>query len=57
MEIRLKNTIEMQEISISSFNVTEINKIKKLKGGTLRQDSKGPTFSFDLRRYLPRHDE
>ena len=30
---------------------TEINKIKKLKGGALRQKSKGPTFRY----YLPGH--
>lgn len=57
MEIHLKNTIEMEEIPISRFNVQEINKIKKLKGGTLRQNSKGPTFSSHLWRYLPRDDE
>lgn len=52
MEIQIKGQPKMQEITASEFNVMEINKIKKLKGGAVRQDSKAPTFSFDLRWHL-----
>ena len=57
MEIQIKGQPKMQEITASEFNVMEINKIKKLKGGAVRQNSKAPTFSFDLWRYIPRDDE
>lgn len=57
MEIRITSGDVVKEITTKEFNVAEINKIKKIKGGALRQKSKAPTFSFDLRRYLPRPDE
>ena len=57
MEIQITGQPKMQEITASKFNVMEINKIKKLKGGAVRQNSKAPTFSFDLRRYISRDDE
>lgn len=57
MEIQITGQPKMQEITASKFNVMEINKIKKLKGGAVRQNSKAPTFSFDLWRYLSRNDE
>lgn len=57
MEIRITAPIEMAEISATEFNVKEINKIKYLKGGAVRQNSKAPTFSSYLRRDLPRNDE
>ena len=57
MEIQITGQPKMQEITASKFNVMEINKIKKLKGGAVRQNSKAPTFSFDLWRYVPRDDE
>lgn len=57
MEIQINNTANITEISSAAFNVSEINRIKKVKGGAYRQDSKAPTFSFDLWRYLPRDDE
>lgn len=57
MEIQITNQTTVKEISVSQFNVSEINKIKKLKGGAIRQNSKAPTFSFDLWRDIPRDDE
>ena len=57
MEIRITAPIEMAEISATEFNVKEINKIKYLKGGAVRQNSKAPTFSSYLRGDLPRNDE
>ena len=57
MEIQITGQPKMQEITASKFNVMEINKIKKLKGGAVRQESKAPTFSFDLRWDTPRDDE
>ena len=57
MEIQITNAAVVKEITSSAFNVSEVNRIKKVKGGAYRQNSKAPTFSFDLRRYLSRHDE
>lgn len=57
MEIRIEANSTIKEVPHTAFNVAEVNKIKHLKGGAVRQDSKAPTFSFDLRRYLPRDDE
>lgn len=57
MEIRLNATASIREVSNSEFNVKQINSIKHVKGGAYRQDSKAPTFSVDLRWYLPRDDE
>jgi hypothetical protein len=51
MEIRIDAPAEIEEISVKEFNVTEINRIKKVKGGGLRQESKTPTF----RSYLSGH--
>lgn len=48
MEIRITTQAKIEEISYSEFNVAEVNKIKKLKGGALRQESKAPTFCFDV---------
>lgn len=42
MEIRVNEIEEITEISVSEFNVTQINRIKKEYGG-LRQESKAPT--------------
>ena len=57
MEIQITNQTTVKEISVSQFNVSEINKIKKLKGGAIRQNSKAPTFSSYLRGDIPRDDE
>lgn len=57
MEIRIEANSTIKEVPHTAFNVAEVNKIKHLKGGAVRQDSKAPTFSFDLRWHLPRHDE
>jgi len=51
MEIQVTNKAVIKEVSTEAFNVAEINKIKKLKGGAIRQDSKAPTFCS----YLPGH--
>lgn len=51
MEIRIDDSTQIEEISVKEFNVAEINRIKKVKGGGLRQESKTPTF----RSYLPGH--
>lgn len=42
MEICVNEIEEITEISVSEFNVTQINRIKKEYGG-LRQESKAPT--------------
>ena len=42
MEIRLVQLDEIKEMSAASFNVQQINRIKKEYGG-LRQESKAPT--------------
>lgn len=42
MEIRVNEIEEITEISVSEFNITQINRIKKEYGG-LRQESKAPT--------------
>lgn len=52
MEIQITGNAEISEISVAKFNVTEINKIKKLKGGAIRQNSKAPTFRLDLPRNM-----
>lgn len=57
MEIQVTKQTKIKEIPTEQFNVSQINSIKHLKGGAYRQDSKAPTFSFDLRWYLPRDDE
>lgn len=51
MEIHITNEAQIEEISIAAFNVSEIDKVKSLKGGAYRQDSKAPTFCS----YVPRH--
>lgn len=56
MEIRIEANSTIKEVSHTAFNVAEVNKIKHLKGGAVRQESKAPTFSFDLWWYLPRND-
>lgn len=56
MEIRIDDVAEIEEISVKEFNVTEINRIKKVKGGGLRQESKTPTFRVDLSGYLSHVD-
>ena len=58
MEIRITSEpIQIEEVSQNEFNVKEINKIKDVKGGAVRQNSKAPTFSVDLRGYLSRNDD
>lgn len=57
MEIQITSRATVKEIPVAKFNVQEINKIKNLKGGAVRQNSKAPTFPFDLRRHIPRNDE
>lgn len=57
MAIQITKPTKVTEITSAQFNVAEINKIKKLKGGAFRQNSKAPTFSFDLRRYVSRDDD
>lgn len=52
MEICLTNDTFIEEVSTSEFNVAEINKVKNLKGGAYRQDSKAPTFCVDLSRHM-----
>lgn len=42
MEIHLNEIAEISEISVTEFNVIQINNIKKEYGG-LRQASKAPT--------------
>ena len=57
MEIQITGQAKIKEVSVKHFNVSEINKIKKLKGGSIRQNSKAPTFSFDLWRDISWNDE
>lgn len=52
MEIHLEQGAVIEEISTAAFNVHEINRISKVKGGAIRQDSKAPTFCFDLPGHL-----
>ena len=42
MEIRINPGTHIEEIPVSEFNVSQVNRIKKEYGG-LRQDSKAPT--------------
>lgn len=42
MEIRLDPGTQIEEISVTEFNVSQINRISKEFGG-LRQESKAPT--------------
>jgi len=42
MEIHLNKIASIEEISLTKFNVTQINNIAKEYGG-LRQESKAPT--------------
>ena len=51
MEIKINSDTQISEITPKTFNVKSINSIKNLKGGTLRQRSKAPTFCT----YLPRN--
>lgn len=57
MEIRIEADTQIEEISVKEFNVAEVNRIKKVKGGALRQDSKGPTFRSYLSRNLDHSGE
>lgn len=57
MEIQITKQTKIKEISVTEFNVAEINKIKKLKGGATRQKSKAPTFSAHLWGHLSRTNE
>lgn len=57
MEIRIDaGPVQIEEITSDEFNVKEINKIKHVKGGAVRQNSKAPTFSVDVWRHIPRND-
>lgn len=57
MEIQITKQTKIKEVSVAEFNVAEINKIKKLKGGAARQKSKAPTFSSHLWGHIPRINE
>lgn len=52
MEIRLDPHSRIEEITHTEFNVQQINSIKNVKGGVYRQNSKTPTFCFDVPRYI-----
>lgn len=57
MEIQITGQAKIKEVSVKHFNVAEIDKVKSLKGGAYRQDSKAPTFRFDVPRHLDDHGE
>ena len=42
MEICVNEIDDIQEVSVTTFNVEQVNRIKKEYGG-LRQESKAPT--------------
>lgn len=56
MEIHLTGPTSVNEITQQEFNVTQINSIKHVKGGVYRQESKTPTFCFDLSRHVSHAD-
>ena len=50
MHIEIDSIDSLKEISTKEFNVHEINNIKYLYE-EVRQNSKTPTFSFNVQRY------
>lgn len=50
MHIEIETIDSLEEVSTKEFNVHEINSIKYLYE-EVRQNSKTPTFSFNLSRY------
>ena len=43
MEIQLTGDVSITEVSPTQFNTFEINRIKDVEGGAVRQESKAPT--------------